>query len=42
MQDKYQHTAIEQAARDHWAQPLWNGHEAYRVTEDASKPAFTE
>ena len=40
MQDKYQHTAIEQAARDHWAQPLWNGHEAYRVTEDESKPKF--
>ena len=40
MQDKYQHTAIEQAARDHWAQPLWNGHEAYRVTEDQSKPKF--
>ena len=40
MQDKYQHTAIEQAAREHWAQPLWNGHEAYRVTEDPSKPKF--
>jgi len=40
MQDKYQHTAIEQAARDHWAKPLWNGHEAYRVTEDQSKPKF--
>ena len=40
MQDKYQHSAIEQAARDHWAQPLWNGHEAYRVTEDQSKPKF--
>ena len=40
MQDKYQHTAIEQAARSHWAQPLWNGHEAYRVTEDADKNKF--
>ena len=40
MQDKYQHTAIEQAARSHWAQPLWNGHEAYRVTEDAGKNKF--
>jgi leucyl-tRNA synthetase len=40
MQDKYQHTAIEQAARNHWAQPLWNGHEAYRVTEDAGKNKF--
>ncbi len=40
MQDKYQHIAIEQAARDHWAQPLWNGHEAYRVSEDAGKNKF--
>ena len=40
MQDKYQHTAIEQAARSQWAQPLWNGHEAYRVTEDADKNKF--
>ena len=40
MQDKYQHTAIEQAARSHWAQPLWNGHEAYRVTEDTDKNKF--
>ena len=40
MQDKYQHTAIEQAARNHWAQPLWNGHDAYRVTEDAGKNKF--
>ena len=40
MQDKYQHIAIEQAARDHWAQPLWNGHEAYRVREDAGKNKF--
>ncbi len=40
MQDKYQHSAIEQAARSHWAQPLWNGHEAYRVTEDAGKNKF--
>ena len=40
MQDKYQHTAIEQAARNHWAKPLWNGHEAYRVTEDAGKNKF--
>jgi len=40
MQEKYQHTAIEQAARNHWAQPLWNGHEAYRVTEDAGKNKF--
>ena len=40
MHDKYQPSAIEQAARAHWAQPLWNGHEAYRVSEDASKPKY--
>ncbi len=39
MQDKYQHTDVEKAAQAHWAQPLWNGHSAYRVfegTKDAS------
>ena len=40
MQDKYLPTALEQAARDHWAQPLWNGRDAYRVVEDASKKKF--
>jgi leucyl-tRNA synthetase len=40
MHDKYQPSAIEQAARAHWAQPLWSGHEAYRVLEDASKPKY--
>ncbi|MCF8148756.1 MAG: leucine--tRNA ligase [Sulfuritalea sp.] len=40
MQDKYLPNAIEQAARAHWAQPLWNGRDAYRVVEDASKPKF--
>jgi leucyl-tRNA synthetase len=35
MQDKYQHLVIEKAAQDHWAQPLWNGQNAYRVAEDA-------
>lgn len=40
MQDKYQHTDIEKAAQDHWAQPLWNGSNAYRVTEDGSKPKY--
>jgi leucyl-tRNA synthetase len=35
MQDKYQHLDIEKAAQDHWAQPLWNGQNAYRVTENA-------
>ena len=40
MQDKYQHLDIEKAAQDHWAQPLWKGQNAYRVTEDASKKKF--
>ncbi|MFM2252112.1 MAG: hypothetical protein RJB68_449 [Pseudomonadota bacterium] len=35
MQDKYQHLDVEQAAQAHWAQPLWNGDTAYRVTENA-------
>jgi leucyl-tRNA synthetase len=35
MQDKYQHLDIEKAAHAHWAQPLWNGQSAYRVTENA-------
>ena len=40
MQDKYQHQALEQAAQDHWAQPLWNGRNAYRVVEDSSREKF--
>ena len=40
MQDKYQHTDLEQAAQTHWQQPLWNGSNAYRVTEDTSRPKF--
>jgi leucyl-tRNA synthetase len=35
MQDKYQHLDVEKTAQDHWAQPLWNGQNAYRVAEDA-------
>ena len=34
MQDKYQHLDVEKSAQDHWAQPLWNGQNAYRVTEN--------
>ena len=40
MQDKYLHTELEKAAQDHWSQPLWNGENAYRVTEDASRNKF--
>ena len=40
MQDKYQHLDVEKSAQDHWAQPLWSGHNAYRVTEDTSKQKF--
>ena len=35
MNEKYAPTELEAAAHAHWAQPLWNGHDAYRVTEDA-------
>ena len=35
MQDKYQHLDVERAAQDHWT-----AHDAYRVTEDGSKPKF--
>ena len=35
MQDKYQHTEVERAAQAHWT-----AHDAYRVTEDASKKKF--
>jgi leucyl-tRNA synthetase len=35
MQEKYQHTDVEKAAQAHWAQPLWNGHAAYQVDENA-------
>jgi leucyl-tRNA synthetase len=40
MQEKYQHSEVERAAQDHWRQPRWSGHDAYRVTEDASKPKY--
>ena len=35
MQDKYNHQAIEAAVQARWASK-----DAYRVTEDASKPKF--
>ena len=35
MQDKYDHLAVEQGANQHWTAT-----DAYRVTEDASKPKF--
>ena len=35
MQDKYDHTHIEKSAQTHW-----NQLDAYRVTEDTSKPKF--
>ena len=40
MQDKYQHTDLEQAAQIHWRRPLWNGSSAYQVTEDTSRKKF--
>ena len=35
MQDTYQHSDVERAA-----QTDWQARDAYRVTEDASKPKF--
>ena len=35
MQDKYQHLDVEKSAQTHWAQPLWDGHSAYQVVENA-------
>ncbi len=35
MQDKYQHTEVERDAHGHWA-----ASDAYRVTEDGSRPKF--
>ena len=35
MNEKYAPTELEAAAHAHWAQPLWNGHDAYRVLENA-------
>ena len=40
MNEKYAPAEVEAAAHAHWAQPLWNGHGAYRVTEDQSRPKF--
>ncbi len=40
MNEKYAPAEIEAAAHAHWAQPLWNGHSAYRVTEDANRPKY--
>ena len=36
----YDPRAVEARAQQHWSQPLWNGHEAYRVTESKDKKAF--
>ena len=40
MNEKYAPDEVEAAAHAHWAQPLWNGHDAYRVTEDQTRPKF--
>ena len=37
MNEKYAPAEVETAAHAHWAQPLWDGHEAYRVTERLKK-----
>ncbi|TDP82816.1 leucyl-tRNA synthetase [Aquabacterium commune] len=36
----YDPRAVEARAQQHWSQPHWNGHDAYRVTEEAGKQAF--
>jgi leucyl-tRNA synthetase len=40
MNETYDPAAVEAAARAHWAQPLWNGHDAYCVADDAARPKF--
>ena len=40
MQHIYQHLDVERAAQDHWSQPLWNGFNAYRVTEDTARKKY--
>ena len=40
MQEKYNHLEVEKSAQSYWAEPRWSGHEAYRVTEDASRQKF--
>ena len=35
MNEKYMPTEVEAAAHAHWSQLLWNGHDAYRVDENA-------
>ena len=35
MNEKYAPAEVEAAAHAYWAQPLWDGHDAYRVTEHA-------
>ena len=36
----YDPRAVEARAQQHWSQPHWSGHDAYRVTEVQDKPAF--
>ncbi len=40
MNEKYAPAEVEAAAHAHWAQPLWNGRNAYRVVEDQRRPKF--
>ena len=40
MQEKYTPREVEQAVQAEWARPRADGHDAYRVNEDANKPKF--
>jgi leucyl-tRNA synthetase len=40
MQEKYTPADVESAAQAYWRAPHWNGLNAYRVSEDASKKKF--
>ena len=35
MNEKYAPAELESAAQAHWARPLWQGHDAYRIAENA-------
>jgi leucyl-tRNA synthetase len=40
MQEKYTPSEVESAVQAAWARPEWNGRDAYRVVEDASRPKY--
>jgi leucyl-tRNA synthetase len=40
MNEKYTPAEVEAQAQAHWARPLWNGHDAYRVDHVDPRPKF--